>query len=295
VRNPKHILFAVLIGLATTAQAQVIKIACIGNSITAGGYPQKVGALLGARYSVENDGVSGTTLLKKGDNPYWTKGKLANVFALKPSIITIKLGTNDSKPQNWKYKAEFETDLRALIDTLEKHITPKPVVWLCLPVPAWPVNGANAFGIDGQIIANEVIPIIKKVAADRQLNVIDLHTALLGMQTHSPDGVHPDGVGQDSIAANIYRALTKAATTAEDFSARVFPELYLRGRELKVDIPGAVPARLQVMDLKGRVLEAWSIPAGESFVHSLPASASGTYLVTIESKSGRAAKRLELP
>lgn len=290
----KSIFPAVLIGMAAV-QAQVIKIACIGNSITAGGYPQKVGALLGARYSVENDGVSGTTLLKKGDNSYWTKGKLANVFALKPSIITIKLGTNDSKPQNWKYKAEFETDLRALIDTLEKHITPKPVVWLCLPVPAWPVNGTNSFGIDGQIIANEEIPIIKKVAADRKLNVIDLHTALLGMQAHSPDGVHPDAVGQDSIAANIYRALTRAATAVRIPPARAFPELYLRGRELKVSMPGSLPARLRILDSEGRLLEAWSNPAGESFAHPLPARASGTYLLIIESKAGNAAKRLDLP
>lgn len=28
-----------------------------------------------------------------------------------PDIVLIKLGTNDTKPQNWKYKDEFMGDL----------------------------------------------------------------------------------------------------------------------------------------------------------------------------------------
>jgi hypothetical protein len=60
VANLKIILCAAL-GVAS-AQAQTIKISCIGNSITAGGYPAKLEKLLGKdKYSVENDGVSGKT------------------------------------------------------------------------------------------------------------------------------------------------------------------------------------------------------------------------------------------
>src|SRR4051812_4237225 len=73
-----------------------MKWACIGNSITAGyivsatdAYPAKLGKLLGPGFSMENDGVSSTTLLKAGDYSYWSHGRLANVFAFKPDIITI--------------------------------------------------------------------------------------------------------------------------------------------------------------------------------------------------------------
>lgn len=293
--NAKWIVSAVLIGLVS-AQAQVKKIACIGNSITAGtgNYPGKLATLLGAGYTVENDGEPGTTLLKKGDGPYWVHGHLAKVLALKPSIITIKLGTNDSKPQNWKLKSQFEPDLIAMIDTLEKFISPKPVIWLCLPLPAWPINGNNAFAIDGQIIANEVIPIIKKVAADRKLNVIDLHTALMGMKSHFPDGVHPDGVGQDSIAANIYRALTKVASPVLAAQTPVFPELNLRGRDLRLSMPGGLPARMQITDMMGRSLKSWNVPAGAASVYPLAGFAPGIYGVAIDSEAGHAAKRLEL-
>lgn len=48
--------------LGTTAYSQ-IRVACVGNSITAAGtYPAKLSVLLGGRYSVGNYGVSGTTL-----------------------------------------------------------------------------------------------------------------------------------------------------------------------------------------------------------------------------------------
>ncbi len=98
--------FACAVGQVSTP----IKWACIGNSLTEGfpdsyvdGNNNRLFALLGPQYTVQNDGVSGCTLLKNGDKPYWTQGKLANVFALKPDIVTIELGTNDTKPQNWQY------------------------------------------------------------------------------------------------------------------------------------------------------------------------------------------------
>ena len=61
------------------AQKKVIKIACIGNSITYGvgtrnpakdSYPAVLGQMLGDGYEVRNFGVSARTMLMKGDNPY---------------------------------------------------------------------------------------------------------------------------------------------------------------------------------------------------------------------------------
>jgi lysophospholipase L1-like esterase len=37
----------------------------------------------------------------------------ATTFA--PDIVIILLGTNDTKPQNWRYKSDFSGDLRDLI------------------------------------------------------------------------------------------------------------------------------------------------------------------------------------
>lgn len=197
------IFFLTALGVIGWAEsAQPIRVACIGNSITAGGYPEKLAPLLGPSYKVENDGVSGCTLLRKGDKPYWTQGKLSNVFAFKPHIITIKLGTNDTKPQNWdKYGGDFAKDLNALIDTLNT-ISTKPQIWLTIPIPIF----QNTFNIRGDTLKTRIIPIIKQVAAARGLNLIDANTPLVNHQELYRDGVHVQPAGNDSIAAIFYRA-----------------------------------------------------------------------------------------
>src|SRR5205807_1436541 len=105
--------FPLLLGLAFAvprAPAQTaapIRWSTVGNSITYGygltdpstqSYPAKLGALLGPAYLIENEGVSATTMLKKGDYTYWKNGRLPQTFAFHPDIVTVKLGTNDSKP-----------------------------------------------------------------------------------------------------------------------------------------------------------------------------------------------------
>lgn len=202
---------AAAFAMSQAQTARPIKWACIGNSITSGfngstGYPPQLASKLGPAFQVENDGVSGTTLLKKGDNSYWKNGKLPSVFAFKPDIITIKLGTNDSKPQNWTYKAEFAKDLQSLIDTLGL-ISPKPQIWLVLPVPVF----TNTYGINGTVVENEEIPIIKQVAEANGLNVIDAHTPLLKKGALFSDGVHPNAEGSDSIATAFFRAFKEKA------------------------------------------------------------------------------------
>ncbi|MDX9923372.1 MAG: GDSL-type esterase/lipase family protein, partial [Ignavibacteriaceae bacterium] len=99
---------------SSMAQLKKIKIACIGNSITIGGgaqsYPNQLQAMLGSHYIVSNFGVSGTTLLKRGDFPYINEPVYRNAKNFEPDIIIIKLGTNDTKPQNRIYLDEYYVD-----------------------------------------------------------------------------------------------------------------------------------------------------------------------------------------
>lgn len=193
----------------------VIRVACIGNSITdnghgAGAYPVRFNMLMGREYFVLNAGHSGRTLLRKGDSPYNASQWFKEVFKFKPAIITIKLGTNDSKPQNWDpHKGEFEGDLRWMIDTLQT-IIPKPRILLCTPIPAWKnAAGQDPFGIRGPVIKDEIIPIIRKVAQEKGLAVLDLHTPYLPYQGLTPDGVHPNAAGLDTLAHILYRAFNQ--------------------------------------------------------------------------------------
>lgn len=190
----------------TVNAADKIKLSCIGNSITEGylnysSYIPGLQYLLGSDYIVENDGVSGTTLLKKGNKSYWKYGKLSQVFN-RPDVITIMLGTNDTKPENWDYFGdEFETDYLALIDTL-LTLEKKPTIYLVAPVPVF----KPTYAIRNEII-EEIIPIIKKIGDEKKLLVIDANTPLLEYGKHFPDGVHPDSVAASAIAKAIYAGI----------------------------------------------------------------------------------------
>jgi acyl-CoA thioesterase I len=212
------LVFSLSSALTAFAQPAVpIKWAAIGNSITEGsGYPAKLQTLLGPAYKVENEGVSATTLLKKSNYSYWTNGKLPQTFTFKPDIVSIKLGTNDSKPVNWPTgKTAFAADARALIDTLGT-ISTKPRIFPCYPVPVFQKNGAwSVDGINDPVIKNEIMPLIKQVADEKKLDVIDLHTFLESRgDLFANDGVHPDAgkAGADSIAAMIFRTYKSKVT-----------------------------------------------------------------------------------
>ena len=61
-----------------------------------------------------------------------------DALAFRPDIVVIKLGTNDSKPENWQYGAEFENDLLTMVKTLrESRESAKPRIYLCTPIPAF--------------------------------------------------------------------------------------------------------------------------------------------------------------
>lgn len=257
LRNVPLVLAATFAAALAFGQAQTtrpIKWACIGNSITSGfngstGYPALLANKLGPAFQVENDGVSGTTLLKKGDNSYWKNGKLASVFAFKPDIISIKLGTNDSKPQNWTYKAEFKKDLQSLIDTLGR-ITPKPQIWLVLPAPAF----TNTYGISGPIIENEQIPLIRQVADSNGLNVIDAHTLLLKKGALFSDGVHPNAEGSDSIATALFRAFKEKAIRVACIGNSITDYAFPGGASDAVEAD-AYPIRLNMLLGRGYFVE----------------------------------------
>src|SRR6266478_2934092 len=97
----------VLLGIAIHIKAQVknkIKVACIGAGITEGAtlenrktqsYPAQLQTMLGEGYEVVNYGVSGCTMLRKGDKPYWNMPAYKEALAYKPNIVLIDLGGND--------------------------------------------------------------------------------------------------------------------------------------------------------------------------------------------------------
>lgn len=189
-----------------------VRVACIGNSITFGAgiknrsrdsYPSVLARMLGDSYWVKNFGVSARTMLNKGDHPYMNEPAYKNALAFNPNIVVIKLGTNDSKSFNWKYKADFMKDAQTMIDAF-KGLPSQPKIYLCYPSKAY----LTGDGINDDIISKEIIPMINKLAKKNNLFVIDLHTAMDGMPELFPDRIHPNEKGAQVMAKAVYQSIS---------------------------------------------------------------------------------------
>lgn len=200
--------------------AEPIRVACVGNSITYGhgianretaAYPAVLGRLLGSGYEVRNFGISARTLLQKGDHPYMSEPIYREALDFEPDIVTIKLGTNDTKPFNWVYQDEFKDDLRTLIGSFQA-LDSHPQIYLCTPIP----GSREDWGINDSTLVAAVIPYIYDVAKEYGLPVIDLHTAFLPYQHLLKDRVHPNADGAAVLAHVIAEAIRPAAGGCDD-------------------------------------------------------------------------------
>jgi len=205
------IILSLLVCFLSNLQAAVVKVACVGNSITYGSgisnrdrdsYPSVLGQMLGEAYEVRNYGFSARTCLNKGDFPYMKEKMFQDALGYNPDIVIIKLGTNDTKPNNWIYNTEFKKDLTSMVRAFQTFAT-NPKIYLCYPAKAYAVQ----YGINDSIIVHGVIPYIDEVAKLTSCQVIDLHTVTSGMPENFPDKIHPNPMGAHTIAATVYNAI----------------------------------------------------------------------------------------
>ncbi len=219
------LLASLMLGIGAI-QAKTIKVACVGNSITQGAaiknmqrdsYPAVLGQMLGENYEVRNYGYSGRTLLMSGDRPWMKEDKYAQALAFCPDIVTIKLGTNDTKPFNWVYQDEFPKDLETLVRSFQE-LPSHPQIVLCYPVPAYRLD----WGINDSIIKNGVIPYIDQVAAKTGAKVLDLYTPFSNHPELFADRIHPNEEGALQLAKIFYRQITGQDAPA-DFVPSPYP------------------------------------------------------------------------
>ena len=199
------VVLLLFISITTQSQNKIVKVACVGNSITYGAgikdrvkdaYPAVLERMLGTGYEVRNFGKSGTTLLRNGNSPYWKTAQYKNVKTFNPDIVVIKLGSNDSKPMNKAFWNEFQNDLENMVDTF-RLLPSHPKIYLCIPVPA---IGKGNFGITDSVLCQVIIPQIKNVARIKETELIDLHKVFENKDSLIPDRVHPNEAGAVLIA-----------------------------------------------------------------------------------------------
>ena len=205
------------------AGREVIRVACIGNSITYGAgianreqnsYPAQLQAYLGPDYEVRNFGVSATTLLRSGDYPYVRTAAYRQALDFAPQVVLLKFGTNDTKPQNWRHKAEFVADYCRMIDTL-RALPSHPRIILLTPIRCFLEEGSST--ISQARIGGEVIPMVEEVAWRKGLEIVDLHH-LFGHTWAGhllPDRLHPSAIGAGMMAQHIGSYLLRQSEVAD--------------------------------------------------------------------------------
>ena len=219
-------------------QAQKIKIACVGNSITHGAginnnqqnsYPAQLQALLGEEYEVRNFGVSATTVLCDSKLPYVKTDKYRESLEYNPDIVFIKMGTNAVANRNTEFLHKFDEEYRKFVDTY-RNLPSKPQVILLTPIRSFFTKDHP-----DALIEKEVIPVIHQTAYERGLDIINLHN-LFGNEWEEylmPDRLHPSSIGAHRIALKLYNYLalesTKESNVVKNFALKPVKEFSFHG------------------------------------------------------------------
>jgi lysophospholipase L1-like esterase len=194
-----------------SGQAQ-IRVTCIGASITEGArianpkensYPGQLQSLLGVKYKVSNFGVSGTTMLKKGNHPYCKTDAYQNALQSNPDIVFIDLGENDAKAINRPFYNELVADAREMIRSF-KNLPSHPRIIVLLPTAMF-VTDTN--GIYDPVCISEVSPRLQQAASAEGVEVIDMHSLFAGRPDLVPDQIHPEEQGSGMMAKRLFQQI----------------------------------------------------------------------------------------
>ncbi|MCP4190171.1 MAG: hypothetical protein GY768_06050 [Planctomycetaceae bacterium] len=215
------IMFSALIvsnAVARICQADSIRVACLGDSITAGArvdaktesYPARLQTLLGNGWIVQNFGIGGATLIKTGQPNVWQT--LDAVKKYHPDIVVISLGTNDTvggKRKNWEKISRFEDDYSELIASLQ-GLPSQPRIVVCTPT----AMVLETPGLSASRSANlqerkprlqNLCDRVRRLAEQHSQQNVSLLELNLLLQRRpelltTSDGVHPNANGYSAIA-----------------------------------------------------------------------------------------------
>ena len=191
----------------------MIKVACIGDSITWGftllnpwrqSYPALLQERLGPGYEVRNFGYNDASARFDADTPYVSKRVYRESLEWNPDIVLLMLGTNDTKVRNWDPEI-FRRDYKRIIESYRNRPS-SPRVILVAPIRIFPVMGRPLLGVYPGTMEEGVRPAIREVASEAGLELIDLQD-LFTDSKYCRDGVHPQRTGARMLAEAIYNGV----------------------------------------------------------------------------------------
>lgn len=197
-----------------TSAATLTRIACVGDSNTAGygaeSYTAYLAERLGNGYAVSNYGVSGTTAMASGIDPYNDTAAYEASLADEPDIVVLMFGTNDTNRSSWRGGDAFAEEYADLVHTYQT-LDSSPTVLLCTPpAPHFEdTAGMVSFGVQPAAFA-AVNDSIHTLAEREGLTVVDIYNLTLNHpEWFLDDGIHLAGDGAEAVADAIAEAVSK--------------------------------------------------------------------------------------
>ncbi len=199
----------------------VIKVACVGDSITQGinstkptmTYPAYIQQMLGMDYYVLNAGMSGYSIVKTDEYAYWKTTQYKDAKEFEPDVVLFALGTNDCNPgqpyKNWDDPANNREELfiestKELLDSF-LDINPDCQIYICLPCTLHKVvNDQWNAPVWAKEVEEHAHPVLKQIAEDYGFDTVDLMPWSKEHPEVFPDGLHPKDESYKDYAQFIY-------------------------------------------------------------------------------------------
>lgn len=183
-----------------------IKVACIGDSLTAGhtwaseAYPVYLGQDLGNKFTIGNFGENGDSVTGYGgdkNNPnqrYIKRDVYKNSLKFNPDVIVMCLGTNDGT--DWDnasktFVSEYHTLINSYLDKFPES------QWVFLVSP--PCFEPNAYDIKNDVMKENVNPVQRALAEEYNFPLVDLRNDFEAMSDGGKSMLRPTWNGQPDL------------------------------------------------------------------------------------------------
>ncbi len=218
-----------------SGEKDIIKVACVGDSITQGvnstdpvtmTYPSYLQEMLGLDYYVLNAGISSYSICKIDDFAYSKHQIYHAALDFEPDVVLFALGTNDANPnpdypsKDWDNPANnrvevFKESTNELLDSFV-NVNPDVQIYMVLPASLFKVGGdfwkAEAWTAN---IVKYVQPMLKEIAEQRDLAIVDLFDWSKEHAEVFTDGLHPKDSTYKVFAKYIYDCIKDTIKTIE--------------------------------------------------------------------------------
>lgn len=202
-----------------TLSREILQVSCIGDSNTKAKYPEFLQEKLGDGYQVKKFGKGGATLLDGTKFPYFKTSEYKNSLKFTPDIVLIMFGTNDAnikwcldKTRKTKFKGtpqeEFKSEFIKLINTYKKKNS-KAKIYVLTPLPVWAKKNPEKENIEErkEQLNTWVIPLVKEIAEEQNVKLIDVHHLMKKGFKYTTDGVHLNKEGYKVLATKIVKEI----------------------------------------------------------------------------------------